>query len=329
MIRHLFERKASYQAELLAEAQSLVDDGLDLDFVLALFPDDAEWLERDLACTSGIRDAYEGEQPSYYFEASLKSKFVNTALEPKPVVPVVIMPPAFSAARTAVASMSVASVAAAVGVLALGFITAGDSVPGDWNYTFKLANERMEYTLSRGDGRVDIQLRHTEARVHELQRLSSRGEVSTGQLERIQREIGDLKELAQQADLDEMQRARLEGVGRQGKTVLADINQKQPDIPQKTVDAAAAAFDDMALLGAAGPKEIPTPTATPSVVPSASATPEQSATPTPTPTPTATETPSPSATADPADTSTPDPSATSTIAPSQAETATPSATTAP
>ena len=45
MIRHLFERKASAEAELLAEAQSLLDDGLDLDFVLGLFPDDAEWLE--------------------------------------------------------------------------------------------------------------------------------------------------------------------------------------------------------------------------------------------------------------------------------------------
>lgn len=329
MIRHLFERKAGYNAELLAEAQSLVDDGLDLDFVLALFPDDAEWLTRDLAFTTGIQEAYESEQPSYYFEASLKSKFLNAAEEPRPAVPVVLMPPAFSPVRTAVASMSIGSVAAAVGVLALGFVTAGDSVPGDWNYSFKLANERVEYTLSRGDNRFDVQTRHTEARVYELQRLSSRGDVSAGQLERIQREIVDLKDLAEQRDLDEMQRARLEGVGRQGKTVLADINQKQPDIPQETVDAAAAAFDGVVSLGAAGPKEIPTPTPTATATPDPNASPTASVTPEPSPsaTPAATETPSPSPAA--TETATPGASATTTTLPAESETATPSPTSNP
>ena len=339
MIRHLFERKASTEAEVLSEAQSLIDDGLDLDFVLGLFPDDADWLEGLLTVTTGITEAFAGEQPSYYFEASLKSQFLNAAREPKPVLPVVVPTPTYSPLRTAVASMSVAGAAAAVGVLALGFVTAGNSVPGDWNYTFKLANERLEYTLSRGNSRVDVQLQQAENRVVELQKLSERGDVSPAQLERVQREIDDLKQTAQQNDLDEMQRARLEGVGRQGKSVVADISQKQPTIPQETVDAAAAAFDDVVTLGASGPKEIPTPAATatasptadasasPSATGSASATTTTTASRTPEPTasasPTATETPTPEPTA------TADPTVTSTTAPAEAETATPAPTQAP
>lgn len=337
MIRQFFERKASAQAELLAEAQSLIDDGLDMEFVLGLFPDDAEWLEGMLTVTTGFADAVAAEQPSYYFEASLKSQFMNAARVPKPVVPVIMPAPAYSPVRTAVASMSVAGVAAALGVLALGFITAGDSVPGDWNYTFKLANERLEYTLSRGDGRVDVQLHQVENRVLELQKLSSRGDVSQGQLERIQRDIDDLKETAQQKDLDEMQRARLEGLGRQGKSVVADISQKQTTIPQETVDAFAAALDDVMTLGTGGPKEIPTatPTAAATASPSASATasttPQPTASASPVPSETPTPSPSPSATPTVTETPTQEPSATttSTTTPVESETVTPSTTAAP
>lgn len=334
MVRHLFERKAGPEAELLAEAQALLDDGLDLDFVLGLFPDDAEWLQPLLTVSTGITEAFAAEQPSYYFEASLKSQFLGAAREPKPLLPVIMPAPAYSPVRTAVASMSVAGVAAGLGVLALGFITAGSSVPGDWNYTFKLANERLEYTLSRGDGRVDIQLHQVENRVYELQKLSSRGDVSQAQLERIQRDIDDLKATAQQNDLDEMQRARLEGLGRQGKSVVVEIAQKQPSIPQETVNAAAAALDDITTLAASGPREIPTPTATAS--PTSSATP---VTTTPAPTnsatasPTESATPEPTATAtatpSPAESATPEPSTTSTVQPVESETATPAGTQSP
>lgn len=336
MIRHLFERKAGPEAELLAEAQALLDDGLDLDFVLGLFPDDAAWLQPLLTVSTGIAEAFAAEQPSYYFEASLKSQFLGAAREPKPLLPVIMPAPAYSPVRTAVASMSVAGVAAGLGVLALGFITAGSSVPGDWNYTFKLANERLEYTLSRGDGRVDIQLHQVENRVYELQKLSSRGDVSQAQLERIQRDIDDLKTTAQQNDLDEMQRARLEGVGRQGKSVVVEIAQKQPSIPQETVNAAAAALDDITTLAAGGPREIPTATATAtataSPTPSATAvttTPVPTSSATPSPTESATLEPTATATPSPTETGTPDPTATSTVQPVESETATPSPTQAP
>lgn len=330
MIRQLFQRKPSYEAELLAEAQALVDDGLEVEFVLGLFPDDADWLEGMLTFTSDLTDVYGAEQPSYYFEASLKSQFLGAGREPKPVIPVVVSAQPYSPIRTAIASMSVASAAAVVGVVALGFMTAGGSVPGDWNYTFKIANERLQYSLSRGDGRVDVQLQTVENRVYELQKLSSRGDVSPSQLERVQREIDDLKETAQQNDLDQLQRSRLEGVGRQGKSVIADISQKQPSIPQETVDAAAAAFDDVVTLGVSGVHEI-TPTASPSPTASAgSATPEGTATPVPstTATPSASPTTAPSATATetetPAASKTAEPSATSTALPNELETVTPS-----
>lgn len=336
MIRHLFERKATAEAELLAEAQALLDDGLDLDFVLGLFPDDADWLEPMLEVSEGLSETYAAEQPSYYFEASLKSQFLAGALEPKPVLPVIVPTPSYSPFRTAVASMSVASVAAAIGVVSLGFITAGNSVPGDWNYSFKLANERLEYTLSRGDSRIDVQLHQAENRVMELQKLSSRGDVSPEQIARAQRDISDLMDVAQQKDLDQIQLARLEGVGRQGKTVLADITQKQPTIPQEPVDAFAAALDTVVTLGAAGPQELtPTPTATPTVPATTTPTPGQTVTPSPSSSATASPTETATATADPTaspsatGTATADPTTTATTAPLEHETTTPPASTTP
>ncbi len=334
MIRHLFDRKPGYEAEILAEAQALLDDGLDLDFVLGLFPDEADWLSGMLEVTTGIQQAYDGEQPSYYFEASLKARFLAAAQEPRPA-PVVVLPaPQFSPARTAVASLSVAGAAAAVGVLALGFVTAGDSVPGDWNYTFKLANERLEYTLSRGDSRVDVQLRQAEERVFELQRLSEKGNASAEQVERLQREIDALRVLAAQQEFDEYQKARVEGVGRVGTTVLEELK-KQPDIDPARVDAAAAAITDtvnkVREIPSPTPTATPSPTATPepTVSPTATASPSESPTPTATPSPTETPTPTPTATETPSATAEPSPTATSTEAPVESETPTPGVTAAP
>ena len=91
MIRQLFERKAYYEAETLAEAQALLDDGLDLDFVLGLFPDDVEWLEGMLTVSEELDAAYAVDSASYYFEASLKSKFLTGSREARPVVPVLVV----------------------------------------------------------------------------------------------------------------------------------------------------------------------------------------------------------------------------------------------
>lgn len=309
MIRQLFERKPSYEAQVLAEAQALLDDGLDLDFVLGLFPSEAEWLEDMLETSTAIGQAYAGESASYYFEGSLKAKFLAAANRPAPA-PVVLPVPQYSGARTAVASMGVVSAAAAVGVLALGFITAGDAVPGDWNYTFKLANERLEYTLSRGDGRVDVQFRQTENRVYELQRLTKRGDVSVSTLESLEREARALAELSKLQPLDDVQKARAKSLAEQGSAVFTEAR-KQPEIDPARVDAAAAAFNDAVTTALGGPvNELPTAAASP------------------TPDPTETGTPSPSATAA-TETPTPDSSATATPDPSETAEATTTATTQP
>ena len=312
MIRQLFERKPSYEAQVLAEAQSLLDDGLDLDFVLGLFPHDEEWLEGMLQTSAAIEAAYAGDSASYYFEGSLKAKFLAAANRPAPA-PIVLPAPQYSGARTAVASMGVVSAAAGIGVLALGFITAGDAVPGDWNYTFKLANERLEYTLSRGDGRVDVQFRQTENRVYELQRLTRRGDVSVSTLESLEREARALAELSKIQPLDDVQKARAKSLAEQGSAVFTEAR-KQPEIDAARVDAAAAAFSDAVATALGAPvHELPTATATAS----------------PEPEPTGTGTPEPSATAEPTGTPTPDATGTSTAEPSQTAEASTTATTQP
>lgn len=331
MIRRLFERKASREAEILAEAQALLDDGLELDFVLDLFPDEAEWLGSLLTVSRDISEAVAAEAPSYYFEASLKSKFVNGALRDEPAAPMVVAQPSYSPFRTAVASMSVASAAAAIGVLSLGFVTAGDSVPGDWNYTFKLANERLEYTFSRGDGRVDVQLRQAEQRAMEIKKLSTRGDVSAEQIQQLQREIEALRALAREKELDNVQIAEFANLRNTTSTVLTGVVQKQPELAPRA--AAAVQASDEAVSAALGggaavttlPELTPTPAATLSPTSSAT-TPPPTATGTPTPPP-ATQTATPSATAtetetaSPTATATPEPGVTSTQQPAE-ETAT-------
>ena len=343
MIRRLFERKPGYQAQVLAEAQCLVDDGLELEFVLDLFPDEAEWLHGMLVVVSDLEDAYAVDQPSYYFEASLKAKFLGRARDPRPVVPVVVSAPAYSPVRTAVATMSVATTAAALGILSLGFVTAGDSVPGDWNYTFKLANERFETTLSRGDSRVDVKLRQAEERVFELGKLSDRGDVSESQLAKLQREIEELRVLRQK-DLDASQKTRAQNLANSGNAVLTEIAEKQPELGPR-VAAVVEDFDEVvsAAVGsgtvvaldpaptASPPATVgtPTPGASASASPAASGTPSPtpaSETPTPgtaTPSPTKTETPTATGSPSPTETTTPDPSATSTEEPLEEETPTP------
>lgn len=320
MIRRLFERKAGSRAEILAEAQALIDDGLEPDFVLSLFPDDADWLAGMLRVTAAITDAYAAEPASYYFEASLKAKFLARASEPTtPAEPLFLPVPGYSPVRTAVASMAVLAGAAAVGVLALGFVTAGDAVPGDWNYAFKLANERIEYSLSRGDARVDVQLRQAEARVYELQQLAARSDNLAASLESLQRELRGIAELAEkQGGLTEAQKARVRSLAEQSNSVISQARSR-PDVDPEKVAAAAAAIDDAvsAALGSVTP--LPTAEPTAAVTPP----PAESPTPTETPAATATAEPSPS----PAPSHTVEPSASVTVQPSEAAggTATPEA----
>jgi len=312
MIARLFERKASREAEVLAEAQAFLEDGLDLEAVLGLFPEDAVWLGGMLSTGEAIAEACATEPASFYFEASLKSR-VLAAAAPVAPVPAVIPLPGYSPVRTAAASMGVVSAAAVVGVLALGFVTADNAVPGDWNYSFKRVNERLEYTFSHGDGRVDVQLRQTEARVYELQELAGRGQGVAGPLDDLQREVASLAELAtRQGGLNEVQKARVKSIAAQTTTVLTEAS-KSPEVDPEQVAAAAAAIDT-AVTTALAATELPPVSPTPS--PTATVTPTETPTVTPTETALPNETPVPSPTSE---TVTPPAEASATVQPLESD----------
>ena len=338
MLRHLFEQKADQHDIVFAEAEALIDDGLDLDFVLGLFPDDAEWLRDELAFTGEIKDAVAFAPPSYYFEGTLKSRFIAAGrAAAQPVAPAPVSP-----LRTAFASLGVLAATGIVGAITLGFVTAGEAVPGDWNYTFKIANERLQYALSNGNERVDIQLRQAEARVYEIKTRTSRGDVNASDLASLQREAQAIADLARQQPVDDFQQARVKAIADTSKTVLSDVRAEKPNL-DPSVNAASAAVDD-AVTTALSPIATTAATASPSTSPSATGTTTKTATATasksatattsttPEPTATTSSTPEPTATASPspAETATPDPTASpsaSATAPSEA--ATPTGTSRP
>ncbi len=277
-------RRPGYTAEIFAEAQSLVDDGLDADFVLGLYPGDADWLAPLLGTGAAVAGVLATEQPSYYFEASLKAKFLAAAREaPEPVI---MAPAPLAPLRTAIAGLSVFGAAAAIGAVTLGFVTAGNAVPGDWNYSFKLANERVQYTLSRGDDRISIQLHQSEARVRELRQTSSSGTVSTADLERLQHEFSELAQRISNQPIDTDQKARTKDLVETSKATLNDLKARNPGL----ATAIGTAEDSVASVAAAAGIGTPTPLITPEPTPTAPPSPSPGATPeppTPSPTPTA------------------------------------------
>jgi Domain of unknown function (DUF5667) len=235
-----FGRRPDPEAEIFGEAQALLDDGLDRDFVLSLFPDDAEWLEELLETSLVIGGAYAGEEPSYYFEASLKAKFIAGEVVPEVAVPEPIPAARFSPVRTVFASMVVLLAATGLGGVIFGFVTADDSVPGDWNYAFKLAGERLEYSLSRGDGRVDVQINHAEARVWEIQRLSDDGNLTKDAIESFTRELGNLLDLATQNEFGPVQTAKTNSIDESMRELLAAAVESDESLAAPAAEAISA-----------------------------------------------------------------------------------------
>ena len=326
----LFDRKAGAEATVFAEAQALLDDGMAFDDVLDLFSAEASWLEPLLRTTTGMRQAVAAEQPSYYFEASLKQKFLAAARREDRTAPLPVLPAPSRAPisprtglRTAFAGSAVAGVAAAIGALTLGFVTSDDAVPGDWNYAFKLANERLEYSLSRGDQRIDVQLGQTEARVRELQVLSSSGAVSPADIQRLQDDARDLDKLARSNQLDEIQRGRIEVITGSSVKVLEGVAQKQPDLQPAVVTTITTVNDTALAAGIGGgtttieplPTVTPTPTATPTPDSDTSSKPSPEATVSPSATATGTAAPTGTSTAAPTATPSPDSDTHSTVSP--------------
>lgn len=297
-------RKPGYEASLYCEAQALVDDGLDPAFVASLYPDDADWLEPLLATADTLAGAFAADEPSYYFEASLKHRFVSGELAAEPVAL-----PARPAPRpgmlTGLASSAVVAIVAGLGVLTYGFVTAQNAVPGDWNYAFKLAGERFEYSLTRGDERIDVQLQHAEARIYEIQRLSEEGRLTGGSIAKLTRELGSLYDLVRTNELNAVQAAKVNSIRESTVALLGETEGELADEADRAIttanDVAAAAS------GGVGSLPSPEPTLTPTPEPAATSTPAPEPSPTEEPTPAPTEEPTREPTSEPTPEPTPEP----------------------
>lgn len=276
-MRRLFDRNPGRQAQVFAQAQALLDDGLDVTFVLELFAEDADWLTPLLHTSRATQEAVAAEAPSYYFEASLKAKFLAAGAaaarerrNEAPVPPALVPEPApggFARLRAAAAGFTVVGASLALGVLTLGFVTAESAVPGDWNYSLKMAQERLQYTLSSGDQRVDVQLRQTEARVYELQRQASKGNVSAAAIERLQREASELAQLATKHPLDEVQKARLKSIGEASSAILTDVGERRAALQPKAKDTIDTVNNAVAAGTGISVNPLPTPAADPATPP--------------------------------------------------------------
>ncbi len=305
MILSRFRRKPSREEALFAEAQALLEDGLDVEFVLAIYPDDAGWLEPMLRTAENISASLKAEEPSFYFEASLKNRFIAAGQErlqtPRPEpAPAATGPMGWM--KTAAASMAVVGGAAIVGVATLGFVTADQAVPGDWNYAFKRASERVEYVLSSDPERVDVNLKHKQERISEVQRLGDRGQLTRAHLEQLYNDLEEIAVLEQERELDPVQRARVRAIGESASEVLTGVRERQPELSEAVDDGmpvvAAIGNGGMSGVSAVDPEPTPEPTPTPEPEPTPSPSPEPTRTPTPEPTPTA-ETPEPTETPTP------------------------------
>lgn len=313
----LFERRASREARVYADAQALLDSGLDPADLLDEFETDEEWLAPLLEIGSEAAAEYMAVQPDPEFSATLEQAFLAAARRPSFVAD---QEPAGGWLRTAVASAAVAAVVAGLGVLMFGLVTAEQAVPGDWNYTLKITRERLEDAFTSGDQQVDVQIRQTEARVYELQKLSGRGPISAGDLEKLDKEARELTEIARGRPLDEGQLARLRGIFEGVTLVLERTEEQQPELSAQ-VESTRKSVDEAIAATGAGPVTAitePTPTATEP----ATATAEPTATEEPQPT----ATPEPSPSPEPSPTSPPE---TATTAPTPAPTAVSSASEAP
>ncbi len=319
----LMNRQPAYDAATYADAQALVDDGLDVQFVLSLYPKDAAWLGPMLEAAGAFIDATRMEQPSYYFESSLKQKFLQAAEQRsrKPIpLDIPEAPRPYARMRTTFAGAAVAGVAVVAGVITLGLITADGTTPGDWRQVFR------QDSAASGRARFDLQLKETEARIQVIrEQVTSGGEVTSSDLQQFQQVTAELRKLAEDRPLDDEQKAKFKTFGETSNAVLLDVKQKQPNLAP-LVDDTIPKVNDAVAAGLGTVKPIDTSTPPPSQTPTPTATPTETGTPTPTGTATPSETPTPGTT--PTASATPEePSATAT--PTASATADASATSTP
>ncbi len=255
-MRRMFEPRPGREVALFAEAQALIEGGLEADFVVGLYPEEAPWLAPQLEAARALAEGLV-EEPSFYFEGSLKAKMLGAArrkalaAQPAPVL---------GPARLGLA-MSAAAMAAVGGfVMLLGAITAEDSVPGDWNYSYKLAGERLDYLTSRGQDRIDLQFKFTETRVQEIdKKLQSGADVSAGDLAKFEREARELAAALRDQQLDATQRNRLTELEKTSVAVLNDVRRSSSELDSQ-VSSALTQVSNAVAAGTGGTRPLPDPT---------------------------------------------------------------------
>jgi hypothetical protein len=147
-MRRFFDRQPEREAALYAEAAGLLEEGLELDFVLGLYPDEAEWLRPMLETSASLAGVYAQDQPSYYFEASLKAKVLAAGRRRAAPAP----RPAY--ARLVAAGGTVVASAALMGTVFLGFpppktpSRATGTTPSSWRVSASATPPRAATTAS-------------------------------------------------------------------------------------------------------------------------------------------------------------------------------------
>jgi hypothetical protein len=282
----LLERRPGTQARIFAEAQSLIEEGLDRALVLELYPEEAEWLAPLLSSSEAVIGAYAPEEPTWYFEASLKQKFIEAGVRKARREPAVAQAPlqGWSRMRAGLAGSGVAAGAAVLGFVALGFLTADGAQPGDWNYVFRVGSDRLDYHLSDGSARVSVQLTETDRRVQDIINKAGDGAITAEELGALEKEAETLARLAENQPFDDEQKDKLREIDEAADRVLSDVSEKQPELEdqvkktQETVDeAVAAGLGGSEPLAEPSPSPSPTPAPTEAPAEEPSATPEQSA----------------------------------------------------
>ncbi len=309
----IIDRAPGYNAAIFAEAQALVDDGLNPTIVLALYGEDAAWLEALLTTGEQLQTAVAAIAPRYEFEANLRRTFLRAAAErPQPKTVERAPMPAAGRARMALASSAAAVGAIAAGVLALAVLTSDANAP-----------------------EIESSLRNADQQVQEVIDRSSRGDLTARDLEDLTHDIEQVLAAAESGQLDAAQKARLRETVTEALGAVRDAGEKLPELnpavattTEKIRDVAAAAgigpvvepLDEPSPTAEVSPSpastEPPTPTGTPAseltptptAEPSATATGEATSTPEPAPSEPATEgSPSPTGTVGEAETPAPTP----------------------
>lgn len=269
-------RRHDPRADALAEVLGLIEDGLEPDFVLPLYGEDAAWLRPLVETALALRESAQREEPSYYFEAVLKGRVLAAAARSREAGRAVARP----SWRTALAASAVLAVAGSLGTVMVGAITADTALPGDWNYPFKLANERVAFSLSRGEERIGVQLDVTYARLREAEALAAEGKVSEELLQRIESEAQQLGELVESKPLAEDQKARLAALSQTAETVAKTVAAARPDLAP-AAERTVRLVNDVVTAGLGSPTPVVTPTTTPSATPASEPTEEPTAEPSP------------------------------------------------